>query len=222
MVIRIQTLLLSGCLFGLVACNQPQVTMLTPQQITLLSDSQIEQLSAQNCAKQDQYEVMTSRSHVFQKRLDRLTKQWLNTVNGKTLNYRVYLNTQPNAWASFNGCIRLTSGLMNLLTDDEIQAVIVHEIGHIALNHTLAAFRQAKSAEIHSNGTIILIMPQALSLQQEFAADDYAVRVLQYQQRDPYALITMLNKLDRHQQQASSSHPNTAARKTNLLKKIMR
>ncbi len=34
-----------------------------------------------------------------------------------------------------NGCIRVYSGLMDMMTDNEVEAVIGHEMGHVALGH---------------------------------------------------------------------------------------
>ena len=40
-----------------------------------------------------------------------------------------------NAFAMANGCIRVYSGLMDMMTDNEVEAVIGHEMGHVALGH---------------------------------------------------------------------------------------
>ena len=40
-----------------------------------------------------------------------------------------------NAFAMANGCIRVYSGLMDMMTDNEVEAVLGHEMGHVALGH---------------------------------------------------------------------------------------
>jgi len=68
------------------------------------------------------------------------------TVNGKTANYKVYMTKDVNAWAMANGCIRVYSGLMDLMNDDELRGVIGHEIGHVALGHSKSRMQTAYAA----------------------------------------------------------------------------
>lgn len=51
------------------------------------------------------------------------------------MNYKVYETKDVNAFAMANGCIRVYSGLMDMMTDNEVEAVIGHEMGHVALGH---------------------------------------------------------------------------------------
>jgi hypothetical protein len=41
------------------------------------------------------------------------------------VNYKVYMAKDVNAFAMANGCIRVYSGLMDMMTDNEVEAVIV-------------------------------------------------------------------------------------------------
>ncbi|KFC82921.1 putative metalloprotease [Buttiauxella agrestis ATCC 33320] len=56
--------------------------------------------------------------------------------NGSTVNYKVYLTSDVNAWAMADGCVRVYSGLMDMMTDNEVEGVLGHEMGHIAMGHT--------------------------------------------------------------------------------------
>ncbi len=51
------------------------------------------------------------------------------------MNYKVYMAKDVNAFAMANGCIRVYSGLMDMMTDNEVEAVLGHEMGHVALGH---------------------------------------------------------------------------------------
>ena len=53
---------------------------------------------------------------------------------GLTLNYKVYLTKDVNAFATADGSVRVFSGLMDIMDDNQLLAVIGHEIGHVA-NH---------------------------------------------------------------------------------------
>jgi metalloprotease len=48
-----------------------------------------------------------------------------------TLNYKVYLTKDVNAFATADGSVRVFSGLMDIMDDNELIAVIGHEIGHV-------------------------------------------------------------------------------------------
>lgn len=48
-----------------------------------------------------------------------------------TLNYKVYLTKEINAFATADGSVRVFSGLMDVMDDNELIAVIGHEIGHV-------------------------------------------------------------------------------------------
>ena len=66
-----------------------------------------------------------------------------NEVNGTPVNYKVYMDKEVNAWAMANGCVRVYSGLMDLMTDNEVEGVLGHEMGHVALGHTRKAIQVA-------------------------------------------------------------------------------
>lgn len=51
--------------------------------------------------------------------------------DGLNLNYKVYLVKDINAFACADGSVRVFSSLMDIMTDDELLAVIGHEIGHV-------------------------------------------------------------------------------------------
>ena len=54
--------------------------------------------------------------------------------DGYMLNYKVYLTKDINAFATADGSVRVFSGLMDVMDNNELLAVIGHEIGHVA-NH---------------------------------------------------------------------------------------
>ena len=60
-------------------------------------------------------------------------------ANHSPENYRLYLtgDDSPNAFALGAKTITVTSGLLRTATDNEIKGVLAHELGHIALGHTL-------------------------------------------------------------------------------------
>ncbi len=78
----------------------------------------------------------------------------LNKVFGKhknegglQLNFKVYKIKDVNAFACADGSVRVYSGLMDIMDDNEVLAVIGHEIGHVANNDTRDAIKAAYKKE---------------------------------------------------------------------------
>ena len=71
---------------------------------------------------------------------------------GYTLNYKVYKLKEVNAFATADGSVRVYSGLMDIMDDNELLAVIGHEIGHVANNDSRDAMRAAYQKEALIDG----------------------------------------------------------------------
>jgi len=67
--------------------------------------------------------------------------------NGLLLNYKVYLTKDVNAFATADGSVRVFSGLMDIMDDNELLAVIGHEIGHVANHDSRDAMKAAYRKE---------------------------------------------------------------------------
>ena len=68
-------------------------------------------------------------------RLNRIFGKY-TSGDGYTLNYKVYKLKEVNAFATADGSVRVYTGLMDIMDDNELLAVIGHEIGHV-VNHDL-------------------------------------------------------------------------------------
>ncbi len=150
----------------------------------------------------------------YAERLERLTSRYA-AVNGVPLNFRVYRTPQVNAFATADGSIRIYSGLMDCMSDDELMAVVGHEMGHIRNSDSLGAMRKACLTSAIRNtlgaaGGVIgalsasqwgalaeRLTSAGFSRKQEYAADDFAFGFLLRNGYDPYAMATALDKLAR-------------------------
>jgi len=157
------------------------------------------------------------------------------------LDIQAYFVVDVNAFAAPNGAIRVFAGLMELLTDDEILAVIGHEIGHIANNDSKDAFVRAlrvsalREAAGSVSGTVSRLSDSQLgdlaeslansrySQAQEFEADAYGFNFLKKLEKNPNSMASALNVLLELQKEAGSpansryaqlfsSHPDLSAR----------
>ncbi len=134
------------------------------------------------------------------------------TVDGISLNYKVYLSEEMNILACANGCIRIYAGMMDALTDDEIAAIVATQIGHIvnkdarnslmkvatgnnASNAAAAQLDKMLSMSGDKLGTIVNELIQIpYSDDQNKAADKYAVSLLTKNSIGSEALATALEK----------------------------
>lgn len=124
-----------------------------------------------------------------------------------------------NAFGAPEGFILVTRGLLRCATsEDEVAAIVAHEIGHVVLEHGIKAIDTARKAgavaSIAKAGLLIAGSPEVQSLTStfgdvvgdvmqtlvnkgysrdiEYAADAFALELLQAAGYDPKALVRML------------------------------
>ena len=97
-----------------------------------ITDAQIVSLCAQSIAQED---------GSYAARLKRVLSGV--TVKGLVLDPKVYIKNDINAFASGDGSIRVYSGLMDVMDDNELFAIIGHEIGHVVNQDTKRAMKSA-------------------------------------------------------------------------------
>ncbi len=226
-----------GCAALLAGCAGANMDSLTQAGGSLffaasLSDANVKQLSDQSCAEMDKKNTIATPDSTYAKRLVNIMSGLQNT--GLPLDAKVYVTKDVNAWAMANGCVRVYSGLMDLMTDDEVRGVLGHEIGHVALGHTKAAMQVAYSTAAArgllgatGNPTLTALSGSQIaelgetfvnaqfSQRQESQADDYSFDLLTKNGANRQALVTAfqkLAKLDGGQSSLLSSHPGSAAR----------
>lgn len=102
-----------------------------------LSDADAKAIANQGCVEMDSGNKVASKSSKYGKRLAKIAKALGNNINGTPVNYKVYMTSDVNAWAMANGCVRVYSGLMDMMNDNEIEGVL----GHVALGHSLAEMK---------------------------------------------------------------------------------
>ena len=108
-----------------------------------ISDEQIAQLSAESVAYMDSVNKVDKGS--YDTRLRKLMSK-VKSVDGVPINLKVYKTNEVNAFACGDGSIRVYSGLMDVMSDAELMAVIGHEIGHVVHKDTKNAMKKTYMA----------------------------------------------------------------------------
>jgi metalloprotease len=197
--------------------------VITSDRIQLLSENDIFSISQMACLEIDKRAVIPPDYHALSQRLNKIAKTLPSKANNIEINYQVYINTEPNAWSTANGCIRVNSGLMKLLNDNELQAVLAHEQAHIALKHAISLFKQAPYIELTDKiGELVVIAKEDVAQQYEIEADNYAFDLLISKNIDPMSLVDMLAKLPIHSTNKPTSHPSRIKRIKNIIARLKR
>ncbi len=211
-------------------------------QAATLSDEQVKELSNKSCQQMDSEAQIAPASSEYAKRLAKISAALGDNINGTPANYKVYLTKDVNAWAMANGCIRVYSGLMDMMTDNEVEGVLGHEMGHVALGHTRKAMQvayattAARTAAGAAGGIAASLSQSQLgdlgeklvnaqfSQTQESQADDYSFDLLKKRGVNPNGLVTSFEKLAKlegsHQSSMFDSHPSSESRAQHIKDRI--
>ena len=187
--------------------------MKTAQALSL-SDEQIQSYVGQYVQQLDAQNPVLPETSPYVKRLRNMTRG-ITQVDGIPLNFKVYKTDNVNAFACADGSVRIYSGLMDIMTDDELLGVVGHEIGHVALKHTKKQFKQAlltsavRDALVSAGGYVATLSASELgslgealagasfSRKQENQADDFGYDFLKAAGRNPWAMAMAFEKLER-------------------------
>ncbi|MDR2244550.1 MAG: M48 family metallopeptidase [Burkholderiales bacterium] len=155
-----------------------------------------------------------------------------------SLNFRAAPRIGPNAFAFPDGKIVLLDELAILHDDDEILAVLAHELGHLSKRHGIRQLIQTSAiaavtavwlgdVSVATTALYTTLLNSGYSRDMEREADDYAAEMLRHQNKSPDLLASALEKMEEaHRKKTStseqdskdhfldwiSSHPNTSER----------
>ncbi len=213
------------------AAKAVQAMTITDAQMAEYVRASVEQMDAQN--------KVAPASSPYTQRLERLTSG-LTQVNGIPLNFKVYVTNDVNAFACPDGSVRVYTGIMDMMDDDELMGIIGHEIGHVMKHHSRNAFKQTllngalKDAIASTGGVAAALTDSQLgqlgdslanasySKKQEKEADDCGYDFLVANGRNPWGMVTAFEKMLALEQAGGaqqsyvakmfSDHPDTQSR----------
>ncbi len=168
-------------------------------QMATISESDVMQQSRAAVNHMDASHKSNEADKSYQVRMGRIVERvTFPKIDGVNFNVKVY-KTEPgnlNAFATPDGSIRFHSALMDKMTDDELLAVLGHEIGHVVEKHSFKQMRKAlltnagikaaasshsTAAEAYNMGGGDLankFLGATFSKKDEISADKYALTVL--------------------------------------------
>jgi putative metalloprotease len=203
-----------------------------------LTDAQVEQMVGDYVRQLDAQNSVVGSNDPYAVRLNRIA----GAINGKDgINIKVYKTPDVNAFAVADGNVRVYSGLMDIMSDEEVLGVIGHEIGHVKLSHTRKAFQAALMTSafrdhLSSQDNVVGTLSQSMvgdigeklsstmySQKEEREADDYGYDFLKANGLNPLAMALSFKKLKQMEEQAGgvatgpimqlfSTHPDLDSR----------
>ncbi len=210
-------------------------------QALTVSDEQMVAYFGQMSDEMDRQNPVAPAGNPYAVRLAKLT-QGLDSYDGLNLDIKAYLVDDVNAFAMGDGTVRVYSGLMDKMNDDEVRCVIGHEIGHVKLEHGQKRMRRAlqqdaalsvagtassgvrQIANSELGGLLQNVMYAQHSQKAEIASDDYALGFMAARGYNREACATAMDKLAALGGGGGiallQTHPNPAARAKRMRKQI--
>lgn len=205
-----------------------------------ISDEMVVELSRQTIAQLDAQS--TIENGPYARRLARVMSG-VTDIDGVPINMKVYKTEEINAFACGDGSIRVYTGLMDVMDDDELVAILGHEIGHVRNQDTKRSIKSAYLASaardvVASAGNYGALAAYFLgdigeafvsaqySQQHEYRADQAGCQFAIDRGRSPYSMYNALQKLMQLSQDTNTSiiahmfadHPKTELRAERMKK----
>lgn len=178
----------------------------------MASDMVANKVSVKMVEFMDSNNTIAGEDSDYYKRLAGLVATDYISVDGLSLNYKVYENPEVNILATSDGSIRIYTGMMDMLSDEELLAVISTQIGHIANkdvrdsllkvasedNATKAGSAQLEKLLSFSGDKMGTVINELIQIpytdDQNKKADEYAYNLLTKKNVSASALVSALNK----------------------------
>ena len=227
----------------LVSCEDTNVAVMTnaaSDAVTAmtLSDEDVKNLAQRAAYDSDSKHRVAPTGNSYDARLRKIVAD-LSKRDGNSFNFKAYLTNDVNAFAMADGTIRVFTGLMDLMSDEELLFVIGHEMGHVVRNHSrkkvvlaysTSALRKGLASQENQIGQIASsvigsfaeqLTHAQFSQHEERQADLYAAEFLEAEGYHVSSAVSALNKLAALARQHTflSSHPDPEARAKRILQR---
>jgi predicted Zn-dependent protease len=220
-----------------------EYNLATGEEETLFISEASEIKMGRNIASQVEEKMGIDKNYAHQEKVDIIGQRLVKVCDRKDIIYsfKVIDDEKENAFALPGGYIYIFKGLLEKLdTDDEIAAILAHEVGHVCAKHSIKRLQNSMGysalgilvsygakdnysrRKVHEAiGHLML----AHSREDEFEADRLAVKYLKKAEYDQDAMLSVLDKLLKWQMEGPVrtkrywyTHPYLAARRAAVRK----
>ncbi len=237
-------LLVLFCILWITACDNTDVVTAVGSGIdavkaVTLSDEDVLSIASKSAELSDNKHHIAPPDSEYSVRLNRTMGRNVKD-GGVEFNHAVYMINEANAFAMADGSIRIYSGLMDMLNDEELRFVVGHEMGHVLKKHirkqiqlayAASAVRKGIASQNSTAGELARsvfgslaesLMNAKFSQLEEKEADDYGLLFLKRNNSKPQHAVSALKKLARLGKGHSflSSHPDPDRRAERLQAQI--
>lgn len=214
-----RTLAVFGLASLLAGCVNSSYNVATERQETLLISTDREIAIGESVARRVEREFTPVRDPKLLEQLDRVSGRIAAVADRKDLSYRFSVveipEDQPNAFALPGGPVYVTRSLFALVeSDDELAAVLSHEVGHIVAKHAVKRLQGALGLQLleilaAGTGAVDARTRQGMDLAfasllteysqaDELEADRLSVKYMKAAGYSPQAAIRFMEKLRDH------------------------
>jgi predicted Zn-dependent protease len=214
---------ISICLFlGLIACPffilgcVTEYNLATREEEFIYYSTEKEVKLGESIAKQIEEENEFVDDPLIEHRVEEIGKKIASVCDRQDIDYHFYVleeDEEANAFSLPGGFVYINKSLIDKIsTDDELAAVLAHEIGHIVARHSvkklqavmgysflriLIAVAPVKGSGSAAKGADLAFAEilSGYSREDEMLADQLAARYIKKAGYDPYAMLSLLEKL---------------------------
>lgn len=202
----------------------------TGQRETLFIDTQTEVSLGKDMDKQIRSEMKLLNNPRMRERLERIGNRIAAVSDRQDIvcHFNIVKEKEFNAFAIPGGNVYLNSGLIEAANDDELAAVIGHEVGHIAARHSvkrlqailgyqlitlIALGASAQQQVLQAVDIVFNVMVSGYSRKDEYLADKLGVKYTKAAGFNPYGMVGFFQKLKKEGKNTGfnlvflSSHP---------------
>jgi len=223
----------------------PEYNLATGQEENLFISKEKEINMGRSIAEQAEEKFDLDENYLNQEKVAEIGKRIADVSDRKELIFTFKVldkDDVENAFALPGGYIYIFKALLEKLDDDELAAIIAHEVGHVCARHSIKRLQSSLGYQImqilvmrgakdpytrRKAGEAFGQLMLANSREHEFEADALAVKYLRKAGYNPEGMLNALDKLLKRQMEGKTgpkrywfTHPYLSARKAQVNKEI--
>ena len=218
-----------ACALLLPGCVRSQFNLATQHEEYTFTSTDKEVAMGRKIARQVEHELTVAKDEPLQARVRSIGERIAAVCDRKELTYHFTAieDKDVNAFSLPGGWVFVNDGLIKQTSsDDELAAVIAHEVAHVAARHAVKRYETSLGLQILQLATLaarqgqvaggVGVAAQAAQLayarDDELAADKLGVKYMNAAGFDPKAMLAFLEKLHHVDQEKSHYLPREVIR----------